>query len=229
MPEYSALPGFHERHLRRRENNTLFPEERRCVTQFDIHTAQRLDREAFTDFMTRFRSVVDRAVNLESNVDSQVILDLKQDLDKSYEECAGLAGDQSDIKDAIRKLIATIMQAIWTGAEQDPQAQSKLRDEETAREMHFQLLETPLVADLLNPQSPIQENELLPTFLSASEDELGKALQIFRPEQLGSLCSDGKALLSSLENEEIDLGIAKERLLQIETFIMHLAETESVN
>lgn len=229
MPTYSDQPGVHERHVQRRENNPLFPEQRRNISQQDIHTAQRDDREAFTDFMDRFRQVVDRAVNLDANVDSQMVLDLKQDLDKCYEECAGLAGDQREIQEAIRKLIDTIMLAIWKGAEQDPQAQVKLREEETARELHFTLLQTPLVADLLNPQSPIQGDELLPTLLSASEEDLTQALQIFHPEQLGSLSQDGHALLEQLRTEQIDVSQAEERLQQIETFMTLLAQTESIN
>lgn len=229
MPEYSDQPGFHERHLQRRQNNPLFPAERRSVSQQDIHTAQRLDREAFSDFMTRFTAVVDRATKLDSNVDSQVILDLKQDLDKCYEECAGLAGDQSDIQNAIRQLIETIMQAIWKGAEQDPQAREKLRDEETARSLHFQLLQTPLVADLLNPQTPIAQDELIPTLLSTDADTLANALQIFQPEHLASLCRDAAELLTTLENDGIDTMVAHERLQQMKTFITNSAETESMN
>ncbi len=229
MPDYSAQPGFHERHLQRRDNNPLFPENRQTVTQHDISNAQRMDREAFTEFMSRFSNVVDRAVNLDSNVDSQVILDLKQDLDKCYEECAGLAGEQEEILSAIRKLIDTIMQAIWKGAEQDPQARVKLREEEEARALHFRLLEIPLVADLLNPQTPIPQEELLPTLLSTDADTLDKALSIFQTEHLASLCSEAANLLTTLETAGIDIESAQARLKQMETHTTHLAQTESVN
>lgn len=229
MPQYSEKPGARERHLLRRKNNPLFPPERQTVSPQEFAQTLRQDREDVTGFMQHFQDLVAKAVNLETNADSQVILDLKQELDHSYETCCGLSDDQSEIKQAIRKLLQVIMKAIWLGAEQDPQAQSKLRDEETARNLHFQLLETPLVADLLNPESPIQQNELSPTLLSASEAELHQALQLFEAEQLASICSEGKQLLLNLEAHDEVTESAWDRLTQMETWLASLAETHACN
>lgn len=225
MSKFSDWPGAHERHLQRRENNPLFPASRQVVSAHDIYTAQQLDKEALADFMVRFQSVVQRAIDLESNVDSQIILDLKQDLDRSYEECASLPGDQAEIKQAIVRLIKPIMAAVWKGAEQDPQAQSKLRDEETARGLHFQLLETPLVADLLHPETPIQEDELVPCLLSCTEQELDQVLQLFSPEQLGTICADARTLLGQLPPQPT----AQARLAQIEAYTTALASPDAIN
>lgn len=178
----------------RKHNNPLFPESEREVTDQSLLEAQRLDHEELSDFITGFRTLVHKAVKLQPNEKSEVILQMKEDLDKAYEQAAGLADDQSETKEAIKKLSALIMNAVRTGAGTDQTALQELDQEEQARSSHFELLEHPLVADLLNPDSPVAEADLMPTLLSAPEEELTAALALFDNDQLVLLCQQGEAL-----------------------------------
>lgn len=178
----------------RKHNNPLFPEAEREVTEQGLLEAQRLDHEELSDFITGFRTLVHKAVKLQPNEQSEVILQMKENLDKAYEQAAGLADDQSETKEAIKKLSALIMNAVRTGAGTDQTALQELDQEEQARSAHFELLEHPLVADLLSPDSPVAEADLMPTLLSAPDEELAAALALFDNDQLVLLCQQGEAL-----------------------------------
>ena len=211
---FSVFPGVRERHLRRKYNNPLFVNA--IVSHHDIRHAQQLDKEEVTAFMVHFHDLVKRAVDLDTNAEADVVLKLKEQLDKTYEQCAGLAGDQAEIKQMLKRLINAIMQAMWKGIGQDFQAQSKLEMETRAREMHFNMLECHLVADLIRPDTPISEDDLVPTLLSETADAVAKAMKLFVPEQQVVLCKMGHELIAGVSDTDPCYRIALDRLTEME-------------
>ncbi|MAT64102.1 MAG: hypothetical protein CMN57_00460 [Gammaproteobacteria bacterium] len=228
-PLFSREPGAHERHLRRLYENPLFPAERRRIGDRDVLAARRRDQQHLEAFLERFHQVVQRAVNLDANVQSDVILELKEELDRCYEEAAGLAGDQSPIKEAIVKLVGTIMRAVRQGAEHDAVALRKLDEEDQARSLHYELLEEPLVADLLNPEDVIPEGDLIPTLLGSEPAVLEKVLTLFSPEQLTVMIRDARGLLENTRLEDAALALAAANLARIEAAATEQAGTHTVN
>ncbi|MEJ1296210.1 MAG: hypothetical protein RPU34_02735 [Candidatus Sedimenticola sp. (ex Thyasira tokunagai)] len=197
---FSQIPGRRERHLIRRQNNPLFPEATRAVTSDSLHEAQRLDHEEIESFIGEFHILVHDAVKLQPNEGSEVILALKERLDKAYEQACGLADDQTETKEAIKKLTVVVMNAVRTGAGNDAVALQELEQEELARSTHQALLECDLVADLLCPDSPITESELPATLLSTDEDELTALLELFDDEQLSLLSGESQKLLDGCDD-----------------------------
>jgi hypothetical protein len=189
---FSERPGRHERHLLRKFNNPLFPETARHVTQQQLNDAQRLDHEELVDYIGELRSLVGEAVSLGPHEQSDVILGLKERLDQAYESACRLADDQTPNKEAIRKLVDVIMKSVWKGAGNDTLAHQELEQEEIAREAHYELLESALVADLLDPQSMIAQDELLVTLLSAEQADYEAALTLFDAAQLTALFSEAQ-------------------------------------
>ena len=157
--------------------------------------AQRLDHEELLQFLTDLRETVRRAVELQPREESQVVLDLKAELEKMYEAACGLADEQEGNKSAIRQLIAVIMGKIREGASGDTLAEQELAQEEAARTTHFQLLEYPLIADLLHPQSLLAADELAAVLLTDPEKEVAEALTLFDHTQLEAICDEAGKLL----------------------------------
>jgi hypothetical protein len=211
---YSELPGRHERHLLRKQDNPLFPEQQRNIDQGRLNEAQRLDHEELEAYIRDLRRLVGEAVALGPHEQSDQILELKEHLDMAYETACRLADDQSPNKEAIRKLVAVIMRAVRNGAGNDSLAQQELEQEELARATHYELLEQPLVADLLDPDTLIGEEELLPVLLSAERDAFEAALTLFDPSQLSQLSKQGERLLQSLQEGEA-LHACRQRVEQI--------------
>lgn len=226
---FSPAPGPHERHLKRRLLNPLFPKPEHELTQQDIDEAKKKDEENLLEFMTYFQSVVLKTTQLGGNSESDVVLQIKEQLDECYATSCAMPGDHSNLKIAIKKLITAIMAAIRKGAADDPIALKKLDDEDVAREMHNSLHERKLIADLMLEKSPILENELTPTLLNEEADDLDAALQLFSSEQLALITKDAQALLEKLREDGHEIPYAWERFQQIKLALNATSEMEQNN
>lgn len=212
MSECSTFTGMYERHLRRKDRNPLFGVPAPQVPPEAYAEARRLDTEEMQRFQSDMRQVIQQAINLEANVESEVVLELRARLDQLYARCSGLGGNCGDHKQAIRRLIDVVMNAVWQAAADDPMARMELEQEELARQQHFCLMEYPLISDLMRPDTPISQDELIPTLLQAGEDELEAVLWMFEPEQLAVLRRDAEALLAERRRQGYELTAAWENL-----------------
>jgi hypothetical protein len=208
----SAYIGMYERHLQRRDGNPLF-----CVPVADysvdeVLQARQRDSEELHRFHQEMREVIQQAIELPGNVESEVILELRGRLDQLYARCSGFGSSCREHKENIRKLIDLVMKAVWQAAADDPQARMELEQEEMARQQHYRLLEYPLVADLLRPDTPIESDELIPSLLLAAHDELEAVLWMFAPEQLREICNEAERLLQQRQQQGFALTEAWERL-----------------
>jgi len=208
---FSQLPGRHERHYRRRLGNPLFPNAPQPEDE-TLLEMQRLDHEELLGFLDELRATVQRAVELRPNEGSEVILEIKERLDRLYEASAGLAEDHTNNQAAIAQLLEVIMRNVERGATGDPQALDELAQERAARQAHFALLASPLVADLLHPHSTIRAEELVPSLLSANEDDLAAALQLFDLDQLGQLYADARDCLGAIAGPPSQAGARLEQM-----------------
>ena len=215
---FSTHPGPRERQLQRKLNNPLFLNSR-SITQQNIQAAQREDQKAMEAFMEKFREVVQRTVKLDKQVESEVLLKLKAQLEQLYAVSTGLPGQQTAILDAIKKLISTISNALQSTSQNDQHAIEKLQEEEQHTALHLQICNHVIVSDILNPDEIIGKNELMPTLLSESEDALQATLALFSPEQLILMVADGKTLLQQVEAEGHNLPVAWQRLSQMENWL----------
>ena len=223
---FSQLPGRHERHYRRKIDNPLVPGSPVELDEEVLLEMQRLDHEELLAFLGELRQTVQRAVDLKPNEGSEVVLELKEQLDRLYEVSAGLADDQAANQGAMAQLIEVIMRNVERGAAGDPQAMDELAQEKVARAAHFELLARPLVADLLHPQSTIGAEELAPSLLSESEQALAAALQLFDLEQLSQLFADAQQCLARCGEPPPD---AAARLQQIGARLVHLKQHSAPN
>jgi hypothetical protein len=189
-------PGAHERHLLRRRDNPLFNKVLRRVEAEELAAARRRDEAEQEDFARQFRVLLDSALCLKPNEESQTLLDLKARLDQAYTQLASLGGDTEPFRQGLRRLTDTIIAAVRQAAARDPHALEELVHEQLAREQHYRLMEFPLVADLMRPDSPIAAEELPAALLSSSMEELEAAIWLFGPDELRALCHAARTLLS---------------------------------
>jgi hypothetical protein len=202
---FSNKPGRHERHLLRKLDNPLFPRPVIDPADEEILEAQRLDHEELLAYITELRQLVQQAIELKPNEESQIILDLKADLDKSYEKACTMADEQEGNKQAIHQLINVIMRTIRVNATGDSRAEQELNEEEQARALHFTLLEQPIVPDLLDPETLISEDELVPCLLSESKEGLEAALELFDEEQRAQLVAQAEQLVEAMDSPPEDV------------------------
>lgn len=214
---FSAKAGRRERMLKRQYQNPLF--EPACgelnIEPFDIQDARKQDAQDVERFVEHFRELVQQVAELEPNADADVILKLKEMLDKTYEASAGLAGEQGEVREMIKRLLKMMMQSMWKAVGNDTQGISKLEMEEQARQAHFALLEHPFIADLLAPDSLIDEKLMVPCLLSEDAESVTLAVQLFDPEQQQLIYQQAAELLEGLDGGHQRVQQAQLRLQEI--------------
>jgi len=209
---FSESPGSRERQLQRQYNNPLFSEQQRNISPQNLKKIQDEDIAQLSVFSQDFQKLFDSASQLAENVQSDVILKIKEDADRLFEQAACLPGDVSSAQESLLKLIAVIMQAVKQGAGDDPKALSELQQETEARAMHTELMKFPLVVDMLNPDSLIEPENLAATMLSAELDELAAGLQLFEIDQITQLYNDAETLMHECTENGHDVSSAQARL-----------------
>lgn len=215
---FSRQPGPRERQLQRKLNNPLFAVSG-TITQQAIQDAQQRDQDAMLQFMEQFRELVQRAVKLDKNVESDVVLLLKAQLEQQYAVCTGLPGQPEAIQDAIKKLITAISSTLRATSKDDPHALEKLSNDEEHTRLHLQLCDYLIVSDILNPDEIISSDEQIPTLLNESEDALQAALALFSPERIELMVKQGSTLLEKIEAEGHSLPQAWQSLAQMESWL----------
>ncbi len=220
----SENPGAHERHLIRRSNNVLFGARQTEVDSDSLQENQKKDHDILQQFMSDFRDLMTKAVSLKPNEDSEVILEVKDGLDKMYATSVSVADDQSRVQESIKKLLTVIMQSVRQGAGKDAHALQELDQEEAARRANFAYLESKLVADILDPESPIANDDLVPTLLSAEKDDLALATQLFDEQQMGFVLTQSENLLNKLDAEGHDVKPAAENFVFMEGYLTYLKQ-----
>lgn len=229
MPiQFSQQPGPRERHLQRKYRNPLFPDSNH-IDADEVMQARKQDETELNHFLRYFRDLVQEAVELQPNSDSDVILDIKERLDQCYVQCCALPGDHSEIKQAVNKLVQVIMLAVRQGAANDPVALGKLDEEEQARQLHNRLADEVFVADIILPDSPIEQHELVPSLLSESAEAVQTALQLFDTEQLSTIYQEARSLLKKMEQSGQPLSEARQRLQQIESALADATSQVTLN
>ena len=217
----SDNPGSFERHLLRKIGNPLFVDPTE-LTDDALEVAQRQDHDIIVQFMKIFKDTLDQTITLKGNEESDVVLGLKDKLDKLYEQASSIGDDQTKAQDGIVKLLQLIMASVRKGAGNDSHAHQELDQEEQAREAHFALLASSLVADLLNPASPIKEDELAAVLLSAEKDDLAVVVQLFDQEQIQMVIKQSADLIGRLNSQAIDTVKASENAVFIQGYLEYL-------
>ncbi len=198
---FSARPGCRETHLRRRYKNPLFPEGVRRVTQEEVNSARQADDADRVAFLADLRQLLKEVMALPVHVESDQALALKERIEQLYERGASLPGDLRQEREGLAKLSQLVMKQIWQGAKGDPYACWQLEQEETARALHWKMLEQPLVAHLLRPDSPIIPTELVPTLLSEEPEAIEGVLAVLDSSQREVLRQDAQVWLETLRTQ----------------------------
>lgn len=219
---FSDLPGAYERQLQLKQDNPLFPEAQRNPTQQELDQARMKDQQDMQAFMENFQETLKQAAGLLASVESEVVLDLKNNLEKLYTTSASLSHDMQQIQEALLKLLNVCMMTIRKAAADDPVAIKKLDDEENARQIYFELLKTPLVADLLRADDVISESDLIPSMLSETEAGLKAVMDLFEPEQLHALLEPMQNYVDRLDDAIRTSSGAEQRLQQFTAVVQKL-------
>ena len=225
MLRFSANPGMWERQLQRKhENPRLFPASS-TIVQATVDAARQRDARERQAFHANFKQLCAEMAALQGAIESEKILQLKERIDKLYLECmaqatardggsTGNAGavsseDMAAEKNALRKLHDVVVATLVQAAANDPLARDEIAQEQAAHQLHQELLEYPLVGQLLRADSPVAADELVATLLSETGTSFPGVLSLFDAQQLQELCQGARSLLAAAATPGVDLTSAQ--------------------
>jgi hypothetical protein len=211
MLKFSVKPGFWERHMQRKAENPRLFSLAAAPQQADVEAARQRDQLERMRFQAAFKQLLQDMVALQGAADTEVVLQLKERIDRLYIHSQGDASLTSEAE-ALLKLHTVVMTAVIRASAGDPLAREEIEQEQVAHAMHLRLLEHPLTAHLLRADSPIDADELVPTLLSESPATLRVVLSMFDAAQLYALCGDARRLLDTLQPPGVEVSRAEERL-----------------
>lgn len=197
-PVFSDRPGFWERHLERKARHPQLFSADMTIDQTMVDAARLRDQQEQQDLRADFVKLLNEMAGLGDSADTEIVLGLKERIDRLYMQCAGLGGDHGKERQALMRLHDVVMTAIIKAAGSDPLARDELEMEQAAHALHLQLLEYPVVADLLRTDSPVAADELAPVLLSETENSLRVVLGLFDSTQLLAICAQTRELLDSI-------------------------------
>lgn len=213
--QFSQQPGMRELHTRRRAGNILFG-ERAHVTQQEVDEARESDLVDQQNFLQELQQLFQDASEMNGQVDTDIVLELKERTDKLYELVCGLPGNRDKEKQGLLSFNEVIMQAIGRAAGNDPLASQEMERERQAREMHLRLLEYPIVPHLLHNDTPVTEADLVPTLLSSDAETVHIVMSLFDPEQQQEIRDRALELLDLIDGKDVPPG-ATECLAAMQT------------
>ena len=211
MLRFSTKPGMWERQLQRKyENPRLFPAGPDIVQEM-VDAAHQRDAREHQGLREDFKQLCAEMAALQGAVESEKILQFKERIDKLYIECMA-QGDRAAEKSALRKLHDVVVATLVQAAASDPLARDEIAQEQAAHQLHQELLEYPLVAQLLRADSPIAAGELVATLLVETGTSFPGVLSLFDAQQLQELCAEARGLLAAAAAPGVDLTSAQARL-----------------
>ena len=204
-PVFSERPGFWERHLERKARHPQLFGAELTIDQTAVDAARRRDQQELQGLRADFAQLLNDMAGLGDSADTEIVLGLKERIDRLYMQCAGLGGDPGKERQALLRLHDVVMASILKAAGSDPLARDELEMEQAAHTLHLQLLEYPVVADLLRTDSPVAADELAPVLLSETENSLRVVLGLFDSTQLLAICAQTRELLDRIALRGDDL------------------------
>jgi hypothetical protein len=203
-PKWSDYPGCFERHLQRRNENILFPVERRSISSEEISAARqkdKIDQELFMVHLNAFRS--DLAGVKEMGISQgQSFLQGLQDL---FEEAASVGGKAVQIMSNLEPFENSLMERLNSIF---PNGKELL---EKARSLSL-IMRSPFIAQVKRKDTPILEGEQIATILAEGVEALigacisSKTWPDFKPS-----CAEIKVHL----NEAVKNGFERKKAMEL--------------
>lgn len=201
--EWSQVPGAFERHLQRRHNNPLFPENRRIVTQSEIEEAQLTDRQWLEAAKQEVRAIVDdlQVMDLSDRHWGDSLAKMRERIDAVLDFVYVLGPQGSELRNYVVTKIRPAVIDTWRDfIKHDPNFVAMLESaEQTAQARVNSMKCTDWLCQLANDSKVIPADELFASLLSEEDSDIQKTMN--------SLESDPnmKNLLVSIRNNSLNI------------------------
>lgn len=206
--EFSENPGFFERHLRRKHNNPLFPEQDRLVTQEQIEAARERDQSDVFELKARFIDLLSDVQETPEHATGDHIGRLREAIDDLLHRAAEIGGDADAIRDSLSELRDTLIDIWREGVRGNEVSLRALDDAERMHREYHEIFNTPFLAQVQR----IPSEDVIPAMLSEPPETIRKVMSLFEGEKRATIVREASGLLESVIAEGADISLADEKL-----------------
>ncbi len=209
--EWSENPGCFEGHLKRKQNNPLFPKTEREVTQEQIDEARERDQE---DAAKLKQEVVDLASDIEKLPELATVNDfapIRETIDDLLYKGAGIGAVANDTRDLLNAIRETLIDSMRAGGSGNEKALRALAEAEEYHHSGIEIVHDPFIAQL----SRIPSSDVIPAMLSELPETIRKTMAIIEQDKKETVFKEACLLMKSAQAEGEIIPLADEKLRAI--------------
>lgn len=185
------------------------------MVHHQVVEARERDKTEQQAFRQAFEAAVKRVSELPEKAEAEVLLALIPELTKCYNDCMTLCIDLPKEKQALTRLITLFEETLLQSAGEESAFGEQVARDKAERKIHQEVLENRIIASMMREDSPISVDQLAPTLLSATVDEIHGLLPFLDPAQLASLQQQCHKLVKQAKAEGALLPPAVEEILAL--------------
>ncbi|MDO8461710.1 MAG: hypothetical protein Q7S98_02500 [Deltaproteobacteria bacterium] len=211
---WSGNPGCFEKHLQRKHNNLLFPDEKRKISQRDIDLAVEQDLRDIQSIETDYKNILLESykATLSESITIGEMSTIEDKLDALTIRCFEVGGASLQVLPGLRKINESVSADIQDGiSEEDQEAARTLRQ---AREEYLKKrlsFSNEFFAQLNRKGTPIKREDVIASLLSEDLETIKLANDMGLSKDLNFL-AEAVIIAHKAEAEGADTDILREKL-----------------
>lgn len=199
--KWSQAPGCFERHLQRRYANPLFPHGQRSVTLEDITAAQLKDLHDYNQLRDSFLTFVQKTSELPSIMSAIRVSSLRQEIERLIERATEIGLLAQEIRTVLvetrRDMLATLRQSVKAY----PTALEALDKANRQYDSSWPLISNHFIAQLSRSDSPIINEDIVPSLLSEDLDTVKLATKYLSNDTISGIAKATHETVESVDSD----------------------------
>jgi hypothetical protein len=209
--EWSENPGCFERHLKRKQNNPLFLEPDRKVTQEQIDEARERDREDAAKLQKELVDLASDLQNLPELATPGEVAPIRERIDELLDRAAGIGGQADHTRDALNELRNTLIDDLREGMTYNGEILRQLEEIERHNKLLVEIFHTAFIAQM----GRIPSSDLIPAMLSEAPETIRKVMSIIGEDKVALVFKDACDRVKRAQAEGEVIPLADEKLKAI--------------
>jgi len=176
---WSDNPACFERHLQRKCENSLFPPDKRDITQREVDLARQKDQQDATELQEKYEKLLHIVVALPDESDWKQSSNIREKIDTLLERAAEIGGELGDaVSTSLHELRKGLVDSQKTALADNKDALDLLHKAEQFHKSGVAIYNNVFVAQKGREDTPITNEDVIPALLSESPDTIHTVMEI---------------------------------------------------
>ncbi len=195
---WSDNPGAFEQHLQRRNNNPLFPPNRRIVKQADIGAATARDQRDYQALIARRVRLLEDTLRLPDIVSPSQINELRERVEELIRDAVGVGGPAFQLAERMKEHRQRLIESWREALSGNAEALRRLDEADEHWHTGAAIFDSPFIAQMTRKDGPIPSGDAIPALLSEKPQTIATAMSLFKdPQKKAIIQAEAASILST--------------------------------